>query len=186
MIDEKGRVFGKINLIDLLALAAAVIVVVLLAVRLAGNGSAEDPKQTPSATATPRIGTSLIEYTVQYTRMDPVEYAEIQKHFDAGDRKCINYDGTEAEGTEVIAIRTEPYLLSVTDKNGAIHTEADPYFLNVFFTLRSVTSNAESNTFYGQEARVGRSIVIRTQHCELTGLVIDCATLEVYPPESED
>lgn len=186
MIDEKGRIFGKINLIDLLALLAAVAVAVLLAVRLAGNAAAEKPGETPEPTATPAIGTSLIEYTARATWMDPAEYAEIKKHFDAGERQCINADGTEAEGTQVVDIRTEPYLYSITDDDGTIHIEEDPYFVNVLFTLRSVTTNSEANAFHGQEARIGRNITIRTRYYEIVGLVLDCETLETYPPESGD
>lgn len=186
MIDEKGRLFGKINLIDLLALLAAVAVAVLLAVRLAGNASAEKPEGTPEPTATPAIGTSLIEYTVRVSYTDPAEYAEIKKHFDAGDRQFINSDGTEAEGTQVVDIRTEPYLYPITDDDGTIHMEEDGHSVNMLFTLRSVTANAEANSFYGQEVRIGRSITVRTRYYELVGLVMDCKTLETYPPESGD
>lgn len=185
MLDEKGRIFGKINLIDLLVLLVAIVAAVVLAARLVGS-RLNDPEATATLepTPTPVINTSLIEYTVRYTRMDPAEYEEIKKHFDGGDRQLLNSDGSEAEGSQVVEIGSEPYMASVTDEDGTIHVEADPYFVNVLFTLRSETDNAESNAFYGQEVRIGRSFLIRTRYYELSGLIVDCETLEVYPPEA--
>lgn len=187
MIDEKGRLFGKINLLDLLVLLVAVAALVVLVVQLVGS-SADDPAAvatpTPTPTPTPVGETSLIEYQVQCNYMDPVEFAEIKKHFENGDSKLVNADGSEIKGTEILELSSKPYVISVTDDDGTIHLEEDPYYVNAVFTLRSVTNNAESHNFFGQEVRIGRSILIKTQFFEIYGLVVDCETIEVYPPEA--
>ncbi len=193
MIDEKGRLFGKINILDLLVLLVAVAAVVVLMVQLVGGyiadrEAASDPTPTPTATPTPTpaIGTSLIEFTVQCNCLDPAEFAEIKKHLENGDNKLFNGDGSQVEEGEIVALNSKPYEVSVTDDDGTIHVEKDPYFVNAMFTFRAVTTNAESHGFYGQEIRIGRSFALRTQFYEMVGLVVDVETLEVYPPEAEE
>lgn len=176
MIDEKGRLFGKINIIDLLALLVVIALAVALAVNLAGGSTADGSEGTssPSPSPTEDPETSIIEYTVKYSRMDPAEYEQIKASFDGGDRQFMTNGGIEVEGSEVIGLRAEPYATSVVDENGKLIHQTDPYYLDVYFTARSETSNAILNKVNTQEVRIGRTFIIKTRNYEVSGLIISC------------
>lgn len=174
MIDEKGRLFGKLNIIDLLAILAALVVLVVLAVHLAGRSAAEGASPTPSPSPTVDPGPSVIEYTVKYSRMDPALYQQIKESFDRGDRKFMTNGGFEVEGSEVVALRAEPYVATVLGEDGKIVVKDDPYYLDVYFTARSETSNAVTNRVNTQEARIGRTFIIKTRDYEVAGLIVAC------------
>lgn len=165
MIDEKGRLFGKINIIDLLVIVVLLVVAVVLAIRLLGRSGYLPSEQKQ---------TSTIEYTVRVTRMDPNSYAEIKRHFDEGDVQFMTNGGIEVSGSVVTDIWSEPYRLSVTLDDGTVVTGQDPYYLDVYFTARSVTSNAETNGVGTQEVRIGRAFIVKTRTYEVNGVVTAC------------
>ena len=76
MIDEKGRLFGKINLIDLLVILVVVVVVGVLAVRLLWPAEADEVVQTGQA--------GRLEFVVKVSRMDPVAYEHIEAQLGHG------------------------------------------------------------------------------------------------------
>ncbi len=176
MIDEKGRLFGKLNIIDLLAVLAALVLLVVLAFQLAGQSAAEGASPTPTPTPSPTAdpGTSVIEYTVKYSRMDPAVYEKVKESFDGGDRQFMTNGGLEVEGSEVIGLRAEPFVITVAGADGKVFTQTDPYYLDVYFTARSETSNAITNRVNTQEVRIGRTFIIKTRNYELGGLIIAC------------
>lgn len=173
-MDEKGRLFGKINIIDLLAVLAAVALLVVLAFQLAGRSAAEGAPPTPTPSPTQDPGPSVIEYTVKYSRMEPGMYEQIKESFDRGDRQFMTNGGFEVEGSEVIGLRAEPYATTVVGEDGKLIHQTDPYYLDVYFTARSETSNAVTNRVNTQEARIGRSFIIKTRDYEVAGLIITC------------
>lgn len=178
MIDEKGRLFGKVNIIDLFVLLVLIAVAVVLAVQIAGGAGTETAEGTPTPTPSRELTPSVIEYTVKYSRMDPVEYRRIKEMFDAGDTGFMTNGGLEVEGSEVIGLRAEPYVTTMADEDGKVSTQTDPYYLDVYFTARSVTSDAVLNQVNTQQARIGRSFIIKTRGYEVTGTIIACDTVE--------
>ena len=69
MIDEKGRLFGKINIVDLIVILVIVIAAVVVGMKfLGGSGSAINPTKTP------------VRYTVLVEGVEPEVYENIQKY----------------------------------------------------------------------------------------------------------
>ena len=69
MIDEKGRLFGKINIVDLIVILVIVIAAVVVGMKfLGGSGSAINPTKTP------------VRYTVLVEGVGPEVYENIQKY----------------------------------------------------------------------------------------------------------
>lgn len=71
MIDEKGRLFGKINIVDLIVILVIVIAAVVVGMKFLGGGngnSAINPNKTP------------VRYTVLVEGVEPEVYENIQKY----------------------------------------------------------------------------------------------------------
>lgn len=177
MIDEKGRLFGKVNIIDLIVLLVLIAVAVVLALRIGGVTGAEDPNATPTPKPSRSLTPSVIEYTVKCSRMDRVEYERIKAHFDAGDIRFMTNGGLEVEGSEVIGLRAEPCISTVVGEDRKVFAQTDPYYLDVYFTARSATSDDVLNQVNTQQARIGRSFIIKTRSYEVAGLIIACDTV---------
>lgn len=175
MIDEKGRLFGKVNLIDLIVLLVLIAVAVVLALQIAGGG---DEAAAPTPTPTRALNPTVIEYTVKCARMDPAEYERIKANFDAGDTRFMTNGGLEVKGSEVIGLRAEPNVNAVVNEDRKVVLRDDPYYLDVYFTARSAASDDVLNQVNTQQVRIGRSFIVKTRSYEVAGLIVACDTVD--------
>lgn len=144
IIDEKGRLFGKINLIDLLVIVLALAVVLAVGWKVVGK----------KAAASVSNNSHEITYTVLFEDQ-PVEIAEFAET-QIGSQIVNNAKIVSAEIVScdaVSSIRTLGHVdLSITIRAAA--------------TFSSNVWNVGS-----QEVRVGYEYILKTSEFELTGII---------------
>lgn len=124
MIDKNGKLFGKINLIDLIIILVIIIVVVFVALRVTGGGGGDSGavpvKISFFATEVPdyvvdyiNVGDSVMDYT-EDVAMGTVE------SFETGEP--LGYD-TDANGEVQAVVREGHKSLSMTITGKAVMSE---------------------------------------------------------------
>ena len=168
VIDEKGRLGGKVNIIDLI-----VILVVLAAVAavfvLGGRGGGGQPQH--------------VVYTVEVQGVDEDVYRMIQTKLPSqllsteglqdgyvtaveGEKVTVNDDARIEANKSVYYVGLHPGLAGTYD---------------IVCTIEANISDTVSTKIGSQEVRIGRSHIVKTVDFEL-----DCGTIisrDVIPPE---
>lgn len=149
LIDEKGRLFGKINLIDLLVVLLIVAVLAAVVWKLGGN----------KAAAAVSGSNKKAVYTVE---MEDVP-ADIAAFADTQIGKSLVND-SKVIAAVITDVRTETYDDALGHVRLYVTVEADASFTGNVYKVGA------------QEVRVGYEYILKTSEFELTGLI--CA-LEV-------
>ena len=165
MLDEKGRLFGKINIIDLLVLLLIVVVAVVVGIKLLGGGGLLSGNHTQGGTIT---------YTVKVEGVDPDVYDAIKGY--KGDKLMAS--GTTIAGSEIVDITSEPHAAAITlnTQSGALQLPLEDGLLDLTFTIKAQVPDVVTNEVGTQEVRIGKSHIVKTVHFELTnGIVTSCS-----------
>ena len=144
LMDEKGRLFGRINVIDLLVILLVIAAVGALAWKFAG-------KQAAAAVADPHTD---LTFTVVFedTQPDVCAFAHTQLN------KQILNDSRLQDAT-ITDVRTQP----------SSGTEGHE---DLFMTVRgSATYKAGAYKLVSQEIRVGCEYILKTSEFEMTGII---------------
>lgn len=166
MIDEKGRLFGKINIVDLLVILVIVIAAAVLGVKFLkpGGGSAIGGGST---------GTH-VEYTVLVENVQPEVYESVKAFVDAGDATLMaSGELLDGQVTSVTAVPHED-TVSVDTTDGTVELPAAKNLLDLTFTVECNVSNTITTEIGTQEVRVGKNHIVKTDRFELTGVVTNC------------
>lgn len=167
IIDEKGKLFGKLNLIDLLVILILVAAILFLAVRFT-RGSDADP-----------IGSSTrLTYTVQVTSVTSDVYNEVQRQLAAaGGRDQLMANGELVDGY-VTGVTAAPHINYQPDANGVVTSsveQGDNARLDLVFTVEANVPDPTVNAVGTQEVRVGKTHILKTTHFEFTyGSILTC------------
>ena len=149
LIDEKGRLFGKINLIDLLVVLLIVAVLAAVVWKLGGR------KAAAAVTGTEKKAVYTVEF--EDVPSDIAHFAETQIG-----KSLVN--DSKVIAASITDVQTEDYA----GENG---------HLRLYITVEASTSFTGNVYKVGpQEVRVGYEYILKTSEFELTGLI--CA-LEV-------
>ena len=149
LIDEKGRLFGKINLIDLLVVLLIVAVLAAVVWKLGGR------KAAAAVTGTEKKAVYTVEF--EDVPADIAHFAETQIG-----KSLVN--DSKVIAASITDVQTEDY----DGENG---------HLRLYITVEASTSFTGNVYKVGpQEVRVGYEYILKTSEFELTGLI--CA-LEV-------
>lgn len=167
IIDEKGKLFGKINLIDLLVVVILIAAVLFLALRFV-KGSSTDPVSSPTK----------LTYTTQVSGVSPELYAEVQRQLDnAGGRDQLMANGDLVDAY-ITGVTATPHVNLQPDANGVITSsveQGDRARLDLVFTVEANVANPTTNTVGTQEVRVGKSHILKTTHIEFSyGVILTC------------
>lgn len=180
ILDEKGKLFGKINVIDLLILVVIVAVLVGIGVKVLG-GNADEPANPDSSQAGMSGQAAKLTYTVRVTAQheDMVELLEQYVDPAQGKKAQLQHGGELVKDSYVVDFWTEPCRYNVIS-NGEVEvigaTEADAAGLvNLCFVVEAVVGDSITSEVEGQEVRLGKGNIVKTQHFEFAnGYVIDC------------
>jgi len=168
-MDKNGKLFGKINIIDLLVIIVALIIIVAVALKMTGR----------MGPAVEVVGTD-IEYTARVNGVDPEVYENVCAFIEAakeqgkpGDRLMANGELLNGYITAVEAI---PHVAYGYDAEGnAVLSDEEDGRLDVFFTIQAHVAENVKTEVGTQEVRVGKSHIVKTTHFELVnGLIVDC------------
>lgn len=169
LIDEKGKLFGKVNIIDLVVLAIVVVIAVVLCVKVLGRSSG-----IPGTGA--GAGTEL-EYTVVVYRVSPEVYAAVEKEIARGsDHNTLMANGEKLAGSYVESVTSRTHTESVPKPDGTLATSEEPGYVDAIFTIRATVANAITQAVGTQEVRIGKSHIVKTTNFELVnGIILTCA-----------
>lgn len=152
ILDEKGRIFGLINLID-----AAIVTVLLLIV-----GGVTYKLLLPKTYTPP----TRVEFIVRVPAVPP-ESAQMVK---VGDRMVA---GANYVPVTVKRVKIEPALSTETDAAGRKVIARDPYFKDLIVTLEGSLPITTAQIKLGnQEIRAGRDYFLKSLTYEFKGTII--------------
>lgn len=168
---KDGKLFGKINIIDLLVIIMAVVIVAAVALKMTGRLGA----------VVPEVGTN-ITYTVRVERVDAEVYENVKSFIDAaqaagktGDQLMSNGACLPAYITKVEAVPAqEKTEIAVGDNYVGIVTSGKD-LLDLTFTVEGYVANNTKTELGSQEVRVGKRHIVKTTHFELeNGTILSC------------
>ena len=168
---KDGKLFGKINIIDLLVIIMAVVIVAAVALKMTGRLGA----------VVPEVGTN-ITYTVRVERVDAEVYENVKSFIDqakaagkTGDQLMSNGACLSAYVTDVTALPAqEKTEMAVGDNYVGIVTSGKD-LLDLTFTVEGYVANNTKTELGSQEVRVGKRHIVKTTHFELeNGTILSC------------
>lgn len=167
IVDEKGKLFGKLNVIDFLAIVVLIAAVIFVAVRFLL------PKEGDSMGATTKL-----TYTVQVNGIDQPTYEEVMRHMAANEGRDQLMANGEMVDAYVTNVEATPHVNYATDAQGAVVRTVEDYAdgrLDLTFTIEANVDNPTVNKVGTQEVRVGKSHIVKTVHFEFTyGTIMTC------------
>lgn len=170
MIDEKGRLFGKVSIIDLLVVILALAAVLFLVVKQVGKGSGAN---NPGGSGEP----VTIVYRVAVNAVSGDTYNVVRRFVDkdAGKKDRL-MTGTQLLDGYVVDCVAVPHVTYTTDSNGQIlrvESTGDDNRVDLCFTVEATVTNTITNAVGSQEVRAGNGQYVKTTHFDLYGQVID-------------
>lgn len=166
MKGEKGKLFGKLNIIDLLVILVVIAAAVFLGMRvmkLGGDSTEGLPKR--------------IRYEVEVARVNPTLYENLKARLDAGENQLVA--GESFIDGYVTGVRAEPYHSTVFNETTNEYVDVDdPYYLTLYFTVEAAVTSAVNQQVVTQEIRIGRSNTVKTLGIEMTGTIFSVETIE--------
>lgn len=168
IIDDKGRMFGRFNIIDLLALIIIIVAAVMLVGKLMSNRDAVDPSMN-------------LRYTVRVYHVEEEVYQAIQG-VTLPDQLMASGDMLSGQ---VISVTAEPskgeiYNLTPDEENGSIEliTSGGPTY-DLTFVIEAYVANTVTNEIGTQEIRIGKDHIVKTSNFELPdGVVLSYEMLD--------
>ena len=171
IINEKGKLFGLINVVDLIVLLLVIAVIGVLATKLLGNRVTEAVVQKVDCYAQVRI-----------IGAHPTLVEEVQRQNLVGQRMVagsVYIDGTIED------VWLEDYKVQVQTDDGRIVTATDPDKKDIIFAIKFPIAKDTPNPKLGsQEVRAGRTLIVKTQTFETSGTIRSVQIGEYDPPEA--
>lgn len=159
ILDEKGRLFGKVNLIDLLVVLLIVFAIGAVGWKMLGSqvtAAVDSIRDIPAMT-----------YEVRCIEIDPevAEYSTTQ----IGTQLMSNGELMDGYITGVVV---EDAILTLVDANGNTVEAVDPYYKVVTYTIEAnVEPTANAYAVGSQEVRAGKTHVVKTVTLEVAGII---------------
>lgn len=167
LVDERGKLFGKLNIIDLLVILLLIVAVALIGWKVTRKDGASNASRT------------ILTYTVEVEGVDKEVYEGIKAYVPGesgiGDQLMANGEMVDAYVTNVTATPHEGGI-TMTDVNGTTLTfPVEEDTLDLTFTIQANVVNAVTNEVGTQEVRIGKTHIVKTVHFELSnGIITTC------------
>ncbi len=154
LIDEKGRLFGKVNVVDLIVLVIIVGVIGAVGYRLTSsrlNAGDGNPLTTEDQYCYVTLYSSLV-------------VPEISQSLEVGEKLVANSQYTDAE---IVSIEETPAAYVATNDDGEAVLSEHPLWKDVTVVVKEkVDPSSVILKVGGQEVRVGYSYILKTQTVE--------------------
>ena len=166
LMDAKGRIFGRINIIDLLVLIVVIAAAVMLVGKLKdGGGGGGDAMN--------------LRYTVKVYGVEAQVYESLQG-IAMPDQLMANGELLKGRVVSMGAEETDGKVYSVRPgprPGGQEYITVPTYDLT--FIIEARVTNRVTNEVGTQEIRVGKSHIVKTSNFELeSGVILTCETIE--------
>lgn len=169
IIDKQGKLFGKLNIIDLIVIVLILAVLAFLAMRfLPGGGQSSDGE-----------GQEIV-YTVKVENVEPSVYEFITDELEKGPSQLTaSNEMLPAYVTKVEATPVEATSVVLTDSGGYTQIKQDEKNnYDLVFTIEGTVKDNLSSELGTQEIRVGKSHIVKTTTFELVnGTILSCDRL---------
>ena len=170
VINEKGKLFGIINIVDLLALLLVLFVIAVVAWKLFGDSIAETAsKNREEAERAEMLANRVkVTYTVRCANQRSSAFDALEK-FGYPQQLAVN-EGV-IDGAYVTAAYSEPSMNVFGNSEGAgVET---PYGsrVDIVVTIEALVPPDAFITVGSQEVRVGKTHTVKTQFWEVVGTV---------------
>ncbi len=167
LVDERGKLFGKLNIIDLLVILLLIVAVALIGWKVTRKDGASNVSRT------------ILTYTVEVQGVDKEVYEGIKAYVPGesgiGDQLMANGEMVDAY---VIDVTAKPHEggITMTDVNGTTLTfPVEEDTLDLSFTIQANVVNSVTNEVGTQEVRIGKTHIVKTVHFELSnGIITTC------------
>lgn len=171
-MDKNGKLFGKINIIDLLVLILAVGVVIAVALKVTGRAG---PARVESGTN--------ITYTVKAENIEREVYERVAEYIEAakavgdpGDRLMASGELLPGYVTSVTATPRSDEAVVQTSGGTITLTAGQPDRVDLTFEVQAYVANNVKTELGTQEVRTGKSHILKTTHFEFAyALITDCS-----------
>ena len=154
LIDEKGRLFGKVNVVDLIVLVIIVGIIGAVGYRLTSsrlNAGEGNPLTTEDQYCYVTLYSSLV-------------VPEIAQSLEVGEKLVANSQYTDAE---IVSIEEKPASYVATNDEGEAVLSEHPLWKDVTVVVREKIDPSSITLKVGdQEVRVGYSFILKTQTVE--------------------
>lgn len=160
VIDEKGRIFGKLNIIDLLVVILLIALVAALGIKIVRQGDAGV------------TGTTKLTYTVKVSGVEPEVYQSILKNIPGQ----LMASGELLDAT-VVSVKATPCEneASIDTSGGTLDITMRDDLLDLVFTIEANVTNTVTDELGTQEIRIGKSHIVKTTKFELSnGVILSC------------
>ena len=163
-IDDKGRLFGKVNLIDLLVVLLVVAVAAAAVIKITGS-------RVPGEVVSAESDMKEITFTV-LCRMVHNDIADNVMEVVGGEQLMSN--GELVESCFVTDVQRGIFYESYVTPEGVPAKAESEEYCDLHFTV-SGQAPYYGNSFHvgSQEVRVGKSHIFKTVSVELNGTVVD-------------
>ena len=167
-IDEKGRILGKLNLIDLLVILLVLAVGIFLGMKVFGSDLGGN---------TVRGGTLI--YTAKVTGVDPEVCSFIQAEVAKGPQQLMA--GGVMVDAYVTGVEATPsdQSISIHTSTGALVVPLDGDRMDLVFTIEATVEDKVTCEVGTQEVRVGKTHIVKTTTFELErSTILSCVWKE--------
>lgn len=168
ILDEKGRLFGKLNLIDLLVILLVIVTAVLFLVNREPPEETENPGTTYELT-----------YQVLVRSLSPEVCEVIQKYVDPEqgleDRLFSSDSGNKYLDAYVVDCVVNPHIEYVATTDGEIkvvESSGKDRRLDATLTIRATVTDLMTNLVGIQQVRAGIGHYLKTTHFECSGTIL--------------
>lgn len=154
LIDTKGKLFGLVNIVDLLVLVAVLLVLGGAAYKFKGHSGGEGAAKT-----------------VRVTVLAPGIRPEMLTNVKVGDKMV---SGSSFTNVVIKDVKTRPAYMITTDSAGRRVEAIDPYLKDLIVTVegKTVISGATIN-LGGQEIRRSKDYFIKSLDYDFKGMIMD-------------
>ena len=171
VVDEKGKLFGKLNIIDLLVIILIIAAVAVVGVKVLGGGD--------------NGGTSAtrLTYTVRMTAQDAELVDRVAEYVDTSTGKRDQLmAGGNLLNAYIVDYWTEPTRYNRMSNGGVELFDAEEAeaagLVDICFVIEANVGNTVTNEVGTQEVRIGKTHIIKTAHMEFDCGVIENCTWE--------
>lgn len=164
VIDERGKLFGKLNIIDLLVVLFILAALAVVGTKVLGGGGES-------------AATTKLTYTVRVTGQTPEVAQRVGEHVDKttgrSDRLAANGQLLDAY---VVDFWTEPtVLMKSVDCIMVPYEGPEGALVDLCFVIEANISNTVTSEVGTQEVRIGKSHIVKTAHFEfVNGTIENC------------
>jgi len=155
LIDEKGKLFGKVNLIDFVVVCLAIFLVTAVCYKLIG------PKIATSQLAQGEV-TAVVKFTFRSDNM----IKAIQKG------QQLVFGTNYISDAFITDVKSNLADYTSSDAQGKVHYEKHPVLKDMYVTIKAkINTNVPILKIGTQELAQGKKFILKTQTIEMEGSV---------------